>query len=96
MNYSLSDCDHIIFVNGWGANMGVVTDDAISHLDQIRIVLASLVVLLPSMKVESSTIWLTGIPHASAKLKWSHSQTYLNETNVSVCVCAHLAKTVCP
>ena len=33
--------------------MGAVTDDAISQLDQIRIVLVSLLVLLPSMKLKS-------------------------------------------
>ena len=32
--------------------MGVVTDDAISQLEQIRIVLVSLLVLLPSMKLK--------------------------------------------
>ena len=32
-NYSLSDYDHILVVTGWGANMGVVTDDAISQLE---------------------------------------------------------------
>ena len=32
--------------------MGAVTDDAISQLDQIRIVLVSLLVLLPSMKLK--------------------------------------------
>ena len=52
VNYSLSDCDHIILVTGWGANMGVITDDAISQLEQIRRVLVSLLVLLPNLKLK--------------------------------------------
>ena len=93
---SLSDCDHIILVTGWGANMGVVTDDAISHLDQIRTVLVSLLVLLPKHESGELHYLVDSTPHTSVKLKCSHSQTYLHETKVSVCVCAHLAKTVCP
>ena len=46
---SLIDCD---LITGWGVNMGVITDDAISQLEQIHTVLVSLLVLLPNLKLK--------------------------------------------